>query len=154
MQQCLAQHATSSVRCATRNMQGRARRDDSARIQPHRMEVSCLGADLTLPNARAFDVFLAPFDRPVGPAMLRAFVSFVCLFACLFVCLQVFAMFVAALGHDIDHPGMNNSFEVPTTPRPLTPHCRTVHCSERYGVQCSGPIGTGPLWSQSNRYSH
>ncbi len=47
-------------------------------------------------------------------------------------------MFVAALGHDIDHPGMNNSFEVPTTagkciylltPRPLTPHSRTVQCS-------------------------
>jgi hypothetical protein len=82
--------------------------------------VSCLGADLSPPNARGLRSFShrCRLDRPVGLLFCVHFVLFVSLTVCWFVCRQVFAMFVAALGHDIDHPGMNNSFEVPTTPRP------------------------------------
>ena len=57
---------------------------------------------------------------------------------CLFACRQVFAMFVAALGHDIDHPGVNNSFEVPAA-LDFTPYycadCIDPHAALLHAVQ-------------------
>ena len=47
-------------------------------------------------------------------------------------------MFVAALGHDIDHPGMNNSFEVQTTldfTLYYCAHCIDPHAALLHAVQ-------------------